>query len=285
MDFDFIFTSEVWKRLIWSAISILVGALLYAIVINIARRFSVFHEENLAQSAKRARTHTGEALDSVKKSTQKARNTYAGLFKSLLRLCFVLGVTVVVLAINGVDVGSILAGIGIASVVTGLAVQDTLRDAIRGITIITEKYFQVGDVVTTNGITGVVLSIGILTTKMTDWDHGNAVVSISNRNIIDASVATTKSTFSVNLPHVMPQVEMARLLTDAALLVESDEKIKSCDYLGVTAIDGDTLTHTFQLNCAPKNASAAKRLALKTILTTLDDNRVPLADGASEVSA
>ena len=62
-------------------------------------------------------------------------------------------------------------------------------------------------------------------------------------------------------------------------------RLKSCDYLGVTAIDGDTLTHTFQLNCAPKNASAAKRLALKTILTTLDDNRVPLADGASETSA
>ena len=266
-------SNEMW-RLLWSALAIILGAIVYAIVINVARRFSVFHDSNLSQG-KHSSLPGSPAVENLKKSTQKARSTYAGLFKSLLRIFFILVVTMVVLSINGVDVGSILAGIGIASVVGGLAVQDTLRDAIRGITIITEKYFQVGDVITTNDVTGVVLSIGILTTKMTDWDHGDAVVSISNRNIVDAEVITNKTPFSITLPRVMPQVEMARILTDAALLVEKDDKIKACDYLGVTGIDGDALTHTFRLTCAPKHSGVAKRTALKQILATLDENRVP----------
>ena len=271
----FEFTNEVWKRLIWSGLTVLAGLILYGIVMSVARRISLFHDQNLATSTRKGGEHTAGA-EKLKKSTQKARSTYAGLFKSLLRLCFVIGISLIILSINGVDVGSILAGIGIASVVMGLAVQDALRDAIRGITIITEKYFQVGDVVTINGVTGVVLSIGIITTKMTDWDHGDAIVSIANRNIVEAEIHTTNASLSVELPRVMPQVEMARILTDAALLAEKDDKIKSCDYLGVTAVEDGKLKHGFKLTCAPKHSGAAKRIALKQILTTLDENRVPL---------
>ena len=271
----FEFTNEVWKRLIWSGLTVLAGLILYGIVMSVARRISLFHDQNLATSTRKGGEHAA-GTEKLKKSTQKARSTYAGLFKSLLRLCFVIGISLIILSINGVDVGSILAGIGIASVVMGLAVQDALRDAIRGITIITEKYFQVGDVVTINGVTGVVLSIGIITTKMTDWDHGDAIVSIANRNIVEAEIRTTNTSLSVELPRVMPQVEMARILTDAALLAEKDDKIKTCDYLGVTAVEDGKLKHSFKLTCAPKHAGVAKRIALKQILTTLDENRVPL---------
>ena len=271
----FEFTNEVWKRLIWSGLTVLAGLILYGIGMSVARRISLFHDQNLATSTRRGGEHAA-GTEKLKKSTQKARSTYAGLFKSLLRLCFVIGISLIILSINGVDVGSILAGIGIASVVMGLAVQDALRDAIRGITIITEKYFQVGDVVTINGVTGVVLSIGIITTKMTDWDHSDAIVSIANRNIVEAEIRTTNTSLSVELPRVMPQVEMARILTDAALLAEKDDKIKTCDYLGVTAVEDGKLKHSFKLTCAPKHAGVAKRIALKQILTTLDENRVPL---------
>ena len=271
----FEFTNEVWKRLIWSGLTVLAGLILYGIVMSVARRISLFHDQNLATSTRKGGEHAA-GTEKLKKSTQKARSTYAGLFKSLLRLCFVIGISLIILSINGVDVGSILAGIGIASVVMGLAVQDALRDAIRGITIITEKYFQVGDVVTINGVTGVVLSIGIITTKMTDWDHGDAIVSIANRNIVEAEIRTTNTSLSVELPRVMPQVEMAHILTDAALLAEKDDKIKTCDYLGVTAVEDGKLKHSFKLTCAPKHAGVAKRIALKQILTTLDENRVPL---------
>ena len=271
----FEFTNEVWKRLIWSGLTVLAGLILYGIVMSVARRISLFHDQNLATNTRKGGEHAA-GTEKLKKSTQKARSTYAGLFKSLLRLCFVIGISLIILSINGVDVGSILAGIGIASVVMGLAVQDALRDAIRGITIITEKYFQVGDVVTINGVTGVVLSIGIITTKMTDWDHGDAIVSIANRNIVEAEIRTTNTSLSVELPRVMPQVEMARILTDAALLAEKDDKIKTCDYLGVTAVEDGKLKHSFKLTCAPKHAGVAKRIALKQILTTLDENRVPL---------
>ena len=109
-----------------------------------------------------------------------------------------------------------------------------------------------------------------------ELDHGDAIVSIANRNIVEAEIHTTNASLSVELPRVMPQVEMARILTDAALLAEKDDKIKTCDYLGVTAVEDGKLKHSFKLTCAPKHSGAAKRIALKQILTTLDENRVPL---------
>lgn len=260
----------------WSGLAIVVGVVIYAVVMTVAKRVSVYHNNNLEQAARRAGRKLGAGSD-LKASTQKARSTYAGLVKSVVRLCFVVAVALAILSINGVDVGSVLAGLGILSVVLGLAVQDALKDAIRGITIIAEKYFQVGDIVTVNGTTGKVISIGILTTKMTDSDNGDAVVSIANRNIVDASVHTTSYSVSVDLEHIMPQVELARYLTDAAMLIEQDEKVKTCTYLGATKINGNKISHTFKLTCSPKQRGAAKRAVYKQVLATLEEHRIPLA--------
>ena len=47
-----------------------------------------------------------------------------------------------ILQINGINVESILAGAGIIGIIFGFAVQDALKDIIRGMTILTDKYFQ-----------------------------------------------------------------------------------------------------------------------------------------------
>ena len=75
-----------------------------------------------------------------------------------------------------------LAGVGIVSVIIGLAIQDALKDIIRGFSILSEEYFSVGDVVTYGDITGKVLVLGLKTTKIKDISTEN-IISIANRNI------------------------------------------------------------------------------------------------------
>ena len=54
---------------------------------------------------------------------------------------------IMILNIYGVDTTSIIAGLGVAGVVIGLAFQDALKDIISGINIIMDNYYVVGDLV------------------------------------------------------------------------------------------------------------------------------------------
>ena len=55
------------------------------------------------------------------------------------------------------------AGLGILGVIFGLAIQDWLKDIIRGSSILSDNYFAVGDVVKYKDIEGKVLVIEIKT--------------------------------------------------------------------------------------------------------------------------
>ena len=93
-------------------------------------------------------------LSKLKRTNVKISNgktTYFSFIGSFVRVIYISVVILVLLHNFGVDVSNLLAGIGIASVAIGLAVQDTLKDIIRGISILSEDYFKIGDYVTING--------------------------------------------------------------------------------------------------------------------------------------
>lgn len=276
-------SSDFLQNLIKSLLAIGVGVLVYFLVMHIAKRAMRRHDANLERTRVANRQTASEAVEKVKKTTAKARSTYAGLFKSVIRLTFIAIVILAILSINGVDVGSLLAGLGILSVVIGLAVQDVLKDIIRGVTIVTEKYFQVGDIVTIGNYTGKVISIGMLTTKMIDDNSDGAVVSISNRNIVDAESLPSAVTFSLLLPKEHPMAEISKILTNAALLIEKEPKVRTCEYLGVSDVESGSLRHLFKITCSAADRSTAKRAALKVLLTTLEEEKVPLPYNSVEI--
>ena len=67
--------------------------------------------------------------------------TYLKLVSSILRYIFIILTLLFVLQINNINVTSMLAGVGIVSVVIGLAIQDALKDIIRGFSILSDGYF------------------------------------------------------------------------------------------------------------------------------------------------
>ena len=87
-----------------------------------------------------------------------------------------------ILQINGINVSSLLAGVGIMGAVIGLAIQDWLKDIIRGTSILSDNYFSVGDIIRYNGIEGKVVVIGLKTTKIQELKTGY-IKSIANRKI------------------------------------------------------------------------------------------------------
>ena len=121
-----------------------------------------------------------------KKATPAQRQrikTISQMLSSILRYLFLIIILLVILSILGVNVTSLLAGLGILTAVIGLAFQDMIKDFIAGIAIIAENQFSVGDTVITqaDGFKGVGTSIGLKTTEITN-EKGEVKI-LANHNI------------------------------------------------------------------------------------------------------
>jgi small conductance mechanosensitive channel len=90
----------------------------------------------------------------------------------------------VVLALDkfGVQIAPIIAGIGVAGVGLGLAMQGMLGNLVAGLTIIFTKPYKVGEYIELLGVYGQVTDIELLSTKLIHSDR--SVVTIPNRKII-----------------------------------------------------------------------------------------------------
>jgi small conductance mechanosensitive channel len=99
-----------------------------------------------------------------------------------VRLVIMIGVLVVALDNAGFPVTTVIAGIGVAGVGVGLALQGVLGNLVAGLTIIFTKPFRVGEYVELAGVYGQVRTIELFSTVLTHPDMSTVV--IPNRKII-----------------------------------------------------------------------------------------------------
>ena len=86
----------------------------------------------------------------------------------------------------GVDVGALIAGLGIGGLAFALAAQDTIKNIFGGITIFTDRPFRIGDRIKVDGFEGFVEDIGIRSTRLRTLQK--RLVTIPNYKIVEASI-------------------------------------------------------------------------------------------------
>ncbi len=92
-----------------------------------------------------------------------------------------------VLKIWHIDITPYLAGVGISSVVLGLALQDSLKNVFGGISLLLDKTYQVGDKIQLeSGEVGIIHDIGLRSTKLVNFD--NEVIYIPNGYLANSRV-------------------------------------------------------------------------------------------------
>ena len=116
----------------------------------------------------------------ISNSSKKAVTT-GSLIRSLIKYGVVLIALAAVLTIWGVNVVSIVASLGILTLIIGLGCQSLISDIVSGLFIVFDDYFDVGDMVIIDGFRGYVEEIGLRTVKLND-NCGN-VKSITNSSI------------------------------------------------------------------------------------------------------
>ncbi|MDD7985906.1 mechanosensitive ion channel family protein [Lentisphaera marina] len=86
----------------------------------------------------------------------------------------------------GVNVTSIIAGLGIGGVALALAAKDTVENVFGSITLLFDRPFEVGDWVVINNVEGTVESIGLRSTRVRTFYC--SLVNVPNANLIRANV-------------------------------------------------------------------------------------------------
>lgn len=103
----------------------------------------------------------------------------------------------------GFSIAPLVAGIGVAGVGVGLAMQGVLGNLMAGLTIIFTKPFRVGEYIEINNVHGEVVAIELSTTTLVQVDKSRVIVP--NRRIVGEIVhnfgAMRMLTLSVRVPH------------------------------------------------------------------------------------
>lgn len=119
------------------------------------------------------------------KGVQKRTDTLVGVLTGAGRTIIVLIVLLMVLSEIDIDIGPVLAGLGIVGIAVGFGAQYLIRDLIAGIFIILENQYRVGDVAQIANAWGIVEEITMRKTVLRDLD--GAVHHIPNGEIRVAS--------------------------------------------------------------------------------------------------
>ncbi len=80
----------------------------------------------------------------------------------------------------GVEMGPVIASLGVAGFIVGFAIQGTLSNFASGLMLLVYQPFDVGDVVEINGVTGKVKELTIVNTTMETPDNKYVIIPNSN---------------------------------------------------------------------------------------------------------
>lgn len=108
--------------------------------------------------------------------------TLSNFVSNLVRILIVVMVGIIALGKLGISVTPMVAAIGAASLGAGLALQGMLSNYAAGITIIVTRPFVVGNTIEIKGVSGVVKSIHLGLTLLTNEE--GEVISIPNKHIV-----------------------------------------------------------------------------------------------------
>ncbi|MBR1413088.1 MAG: mechanosensitive ion channel family protein [Bacilli bacterium] len=205
----------------------------------------------------------------------KKSQTSIKMIKSIIKYSLIIITTLIVLQVNGINVSSMLAGVGIIGIVIGFAIQDALKDIIKGMDIIMDNYYRVGDVIKFNNIEGKVLTIGLKTTKVEDMYTMN-IVSISNRNIDQVEVVSNLINIDIPLPYELALSKAEKVLDEIVDNIKERKVVDKCEYRGVNHFADSSIKYQVKVYCNPLKKVQTRRDAQRCILDTLEKNKISI---------
>lgn len=144
-------------------------------------------------------------------------------------IVWVLGL-LLILSNLGINVTSLIAGLGVGGVAIAFALKEILADLFSSFAIYFDKPFKIGDFIKIGNDGGTVVKIGIMTTRL-QTPQGEELV-MSNQELISSRVQNFKKMeerrglFTIGVAYETPVEKLRAIPSDIKSIIESVENIR-----------------------------------------------------------
>lgn len=214
-----------------------------------------------------------------KKHHIKRLKTIDGLILNFSKYMIIIFIIIAILANFGINVKSILAGIGITAAIIGLAFQDIAKDFLAGISIILEDQYEIGDTVEINGFMGEIIALGLRTTRIKNKKGQTMIIAnhtiteIINYNLCN-SVAMVD--ISIAYEHNIDEVEKVLEKMAKSLSKKIPKTKGEIQLLGITDLEESGVVYRISVETVSAEHIAVERILRKEVKKALDKAHIKI---------
>lgn len=185
------------------------------------------------------------------KFVDKKKVTIISLIKNIIKYLVLILVVLAILQVYGVDTTGIIASIGVFGVIIGLALQDIIADFLKGIYILFDNQYTLGDTVVIDGFLGEVIGFGLMSTKIKA--PTGEVMTLSNssfKKVINYSVYDTTYYIDIDVSYDTDISKLEKVLNE---MKDEVEKINgytgNYKLLGISEFASSSIRYMVTLQC------------------------------------
>lgn len=208
----------------------------------------------------------------------KRTRTVATLITSIFEYTVIFFYLFAVLSILGIPVGTLLTSAGIFSLAIGMGAQGFVSDLVNGFFILSEDQFDVGDLVQLNNQTGIVIQLGLRTTRLQATD--GSIIYIPNRNIsIVQNLAHGGIGLDIELQLKADNDfnKVNALIKKVNATISHDSLIQKPQIIGITEQTAQTIKYVIHFQVDTGCEQVVRNRYLTAYLATLSQNNITLA--------
>ena len=215
---------------------------------------------------------------SKNKYVDKKKKTIISLIKNILKWLVYIFVMLSILSVYGVDTSGIIASLGIAGLVIGLALQDIIADFVAGIFILFDDQYIIGDVVEINGFKGEVIGFGLMSTKIKNATGDVLIISNSSFKEV-RNFSRINNNLLINLD-VSYDTDIDKLekvlegLRDDVLKMEN--VVGNYTLLGINEFSSSSVKYLVSIECKANCQYQIKRDYFKLVKKAFDKNKIEI---------
>ena len=218
--------------------------------------------------------------DKKLKITQIQRiKTLRSLVVNIIKYIIVIFVLLAILSTFGINVKSILAGLGIGTALIGLAFQDLAKDLISGFSIITEAEYEVGDVIEVDGFMGEVVFIGLRTTRIRNFKGATKIIANHYMdNIINYSASNSLAVVDVGIAYENNEDQIEKTIENLFKRLNGNipDATKELECWGVNSLSDSSVVYRIVVETKPTKQFAVERFLRKEIKKEFDKSGIKI---------
>lgn len=205
--------------------------IVFCLILIVSRVIAGFAKRLLVRSFRRSKTKKSELLQSM-------------IQGMTVRVIMIFGV-LLALSTLGIELGPVLAGLGIVGFIVGFALQDTLSNFAAGVMILGYRPFDKGDMIDAGGVFGKVDTMSLVSTTILTIDNQTLIVPNSKiwgdviKNVTNQKVRRIDLKFLIAHTEEVERIErlFMEILAEHPKVLDAPEPMVKLHALGEYAME------------------------------------------------